>query len=139
MAKKSGLAGRLRVSSDGGSTYTNLGNLTGVNLDYQVTMLESSDIDVESREYIAGMDAWTGTADGFYNDTDAGQDLVRTALMGKTLINFEFVPYVGSGAPKYTGTGFMSAKSLNLANLDSLVAHNLTITGSGALTEGTQS
>lgn len=138
MAKLSGLNGRAYISDDGGSTYTLIGNLTNVNVDIQTDMQDSSDVETNYREFLPGKQAWTATADSFYEASDTGLDAVDTALTGRTLVDFKFVPKVGTGEDMWTGTGYVSAQSLNLANLDGPIATNITITGSGALTKGTQ-
>lgn len=137
MAKKSGLNGKMYIAADG-STYVEVGNLTNVNIDEQTDMQDASDNSSGYRDFLAGLGAWTATADAFYNSADAGQDDVKDALSGKTRVDFKFVAEAGTGEKQWTGEGFISARSINLVNLDGPIASNLTITGCGALVEGVQ-
>lgn len=139
MAKKSALNGKVYISTDGGSNYTEIGEMKNVDIDDNVDMQDATTNSSGGyKEFLPGLGSWTATADAFYNASDAGQAVVKTVLTGKTLCNFKFVPEVASGAEKWTGAGYISAKKLNIVNLDGPIATNLTITGSGALTYGVQ-
>lgn len=138
MAKKSALNGKMYISEDGGSTFVEVGNLTNVNIEENTDMQDSSDNSSGYRSFLPGLGAWTATADAFFNAADAGQDDVKTALNGKTLVDFKFVDEEGTGNQQWTGQGYVSGRTLNLVNLDGPIATNLTITGNGALTPGVQ-
>lgn len=139
MAKKSGLNGKAYISEDSGSTWVEIGNLTNVNIEETTDMQDSSDNQAGTRSFLPGLSAWTATLDGFYDAGNAGQDDVKTALNGKTLVDFQFFDEAGTGNISWTGQGYISTRTLNLVNLDGPIATNLTVTGSGALTQGTQS
>jgi predicted secreted protein len=134
-----GYNGVLSISPDGGTTYHVFGEVTDVSLKFTLKTLDAtSHSSAGHEEFIPGNDGWTGTAKGLSVVADAGQTDIAAALAGKTKLKFRFDPYgTAVGKPRREGFGFITDFQEDQPNTN-LVAINVSIQGTGALTFSTQ-
>jgi hypothetical protein len=106
--------------------------------------VEHNEIDATShdssgtREVIQGVDQWNGTAELLHVQTEATHQELFDVLLGKTLIDFEFVPTGSSSDGSYSGTGFVSGYDVSSPGEDALGA-SLSFVGSGQLVRNSSS
>lgn len=139
MAKIAGLNGRFYVSSDGGSNYTLFGGATDVSLSgsqdaYDVTSKDSS----LYKEYLAGRKTATLDVSCFWDEADAGQDIVRTAFFAGTNVYVRFYLTTASGAVKYESNAIITSYAPSSPN-DDVSTMDISFQLTGSFAEGTQS
>lgn len=117
---------------------TAVAELTDVTLEITSKMYDATSHDSAGwEESIVGNNSWKATAKTVWNESDAQRVALRNALLNKTSVTFEFDPLVSVGHEKFTGTGFVDKYSHAAPNTDKQTL-DLEITGTGALTAGTQ-
>ncbi len=116
-----------------------IGELRNFELNESAAMLDATSVDSSGwEESIPGRKSWTGSAEAFYLDNNTAQNAVRTGLTAGTLLSFVFYAKTGSGLNKWSGSGYIQDFKLNPGE-NQAVMINISIKGSGALTEGDQS
>lgn len=108
----------LRVSDDNGTTWETYGGIVDVTMNVNVDELECTSHDsAGKREYIPNHDDVTLDVTGRWLDGDAGQDIVLTAVFGKTTFLFQFDMNGGAagagetGTKRYSGSAFATSVS----------------------------
>jgi hypothetical protein len=138
-AAKPGYLGVLAVSTDGGSTYNPIGELTDMDVTITTKMLDAtSHSSGGAEEYVPGNTGWTATAKALAVYSDTAQSAIQAALTPKTKLKFRIDP-VGTtvGLPRRVGDGFIESwKEAEPAS--NLVAVDLSIRGTGPLVFSTQ-
>lgn len=135
-AAKSGLEARVRISTDGGSTFTTWTEpqasslmIDGISADVtnRGTSVDGSGVAWTENKMVRR--AWSATVDSNLVD-DAFTDAMNTSLAGLTPLYFEFAADVGAGIPKFTGYGNvrMSESSPN----NDITKRSYTIESAGA-------
>lgn len=128
-----GFRGFLQTSTATGQAKTTIAEV----MDFTVNV-EHAEIDVTShdssgtREIIAGVDQWNATGELLHVMAEATHQDLFDVMVGKTLVDFEFLPTGSSSDGTYSGTGFVSSYEIN-APIEGALGANFTITGSGAL------
>lgn len=134
-----GYNGVMYVSTDGGNTYTAVGELQDVKLKLSTKMLDAASHSSGGYEdYTPGLQGWTATVTALAIFGDAGQAAIMNALVNKTKFYFRFDPAgTASGKPRRTGSGYVQDWEESQPN-EQLETMQLTIQGCGALTIATQ-
>lgn len=133
-ASLAGYKAFLQLSTASGGSKTRIAELR----DYTLTV-EHAEIDATShdssgtREVIAGTDNWTGSAELLTVIANAEQKEAFDITVGKTLVDFEFVPTGSSSDGSFSGSGFMRTFEMGAPNEDALNT-SVSMVGSGALT-----
>lgn len=134
-----GYLGVLSISTDGGTTYNPIGELTDVTLKFAQKMLDAtSHASAGAEEFVPGNSGWTGTAKALSVFADTAQAALAGVLSGKTKCKFRFDPVgTNTGKPRREGFGYISDWQEDQPNTN-LVALSLSIQGTGVLTFSTQ-
>jgi predicted secreted protein len=128
----------VHVSTDGGNTYTKLGELREGNLKENVGTLNASSSDsAGSEEFIPGKYSWQLTGGVLYVEADAGQDLLYTVFKAKTTVRFKFLTRTAPAADKFEGDGFVTDWELR-AEDNAPVITNFQVRGTGVVGKGAQ-
>ena len=133
-ASLAGYKAFLSISTASGQSKTRVAELR----DYTLTV-EHAEIDATShdssgtREVIAGIDSWSGSAELLTVLANTEQKELYDVTVAKTLVDFEFVPTGSSSDGSFSGSGFMRTHEQGAPNEDALNT-NVSIVGSGALT-----
>ncbi len=99
MSKVHGRFGSLLVSDDGGSTYIRVGGLEEIDPDGNLDEVECTNKDSgKVREYLAGRRDLVVSANGFWDGTDPGQLIVKTAFydISNLLLQFRMEDLTGA-------------------------------------------
>ncbi len=89
--KVHGRFGSLEVSDDGGANYTRVGGLEEIDPDGNLDEVECTNKDSgKVREYLHGRRDLTVAANGFWDNTDPGQQLVKDAFYDLTNLLLRF-------------------------------------------------
>ena len=122
-----------RFSGKGGSI-TNAGvniALTSWDIDAKGDAIDVTGMDDAGiKEFLAGVTEWSGSFEGFATGT------VDASKPGTAITAGVFASSSSSGAPKLTGSGFVTGLKVSSA-VDGAVKASVTFQGSGALTYGT--
>lgn len=82
----------IRVSTDG-ITYTALGKVSDYDVSHDGETIEITNNDSSGyKEFLGGLSSATISVSFFYDEADAGQDIVRTSNEGRTTIYYEIRP-----------------------------------------------
>ena len=104
---------------------TAIGELTGYSLETSAEIVDASILSSTSAVNVAGKKSFSGSVELFFDETE-----------GAT-IAFLFLPEGDtSGDYSYSGNGIVNSVSVS-GGIDSIVTHNVSFTGTGALTRGT--
>lgn len=131
-----GYKGTLTISTASGQSKSALIEIG----DYTMTV-EHSEIDATShdssgtREVIAGIDSWSGSADVMMVMSSGGagsHNAMYDVLVNKILVDFEFIPTGSTADGTYSGSGFVTNFELGAPGEDALNT-SLSFQGSGAL------
>jgi hypothetical protein len=114
----------------GGTAGTVVGNLKTWSLDVAAGELDASAFGSSWRLTDSGIKEWSGSCEGNYDDTDAYQTALWTALTGGTKVVMAF--YLGT-ADYFYGTAVITGHSPSLS-FDGLGAANYSFKGHGPLT-----
>ena len=132
-----GYKGLLTVSTASGQTKTRLAEVT----DWSMS-IEHSEIDATShdssgtREVIAGIDSWSGSAELLHVMTSGGAgsaNAVYDVIVNKVLVDFEFAPTGSTAGGTYSGSGYVTDFEVGAPGEDALNT-SLSFVGTGALT-----
>jgi len=133
-----GYGARLLVSTDGGATYSAVGEIRDVTLTLSLETIDVTSHDSAGwKESIPGAGSWSASGEALYVAADAAQSAVYSALVDKQKVKFRFEPQAGSGKPKYEGDGIITSWEVSGPNTDA-AAVSLEIEGTGALAKGAQ-
>lgn len=129
-----GYKGLLTVSTATGQTKTRLAELQ----DYTMTV-DHAEIDATShdssgtREVIAGIDSWSGSADLLHIQAEETHQELYDVVVSKVLVDFEFAPTGSTADGTYSGSGFLTNFELGAPGEDALNT-SVSFQGTGALT-----
>ncbi|ABF42167.1 hypothetical protein Acid345_3166 [Candidatus Koribacter versatilis Ellin345] len=134
-----GYNGLAYASSDGGSTYPKLLELTDVTLSVDTDELDGRSHDsAGAYDPVAGSQKWTADATVLSVDADAGQAALIAAVTGKSTLKFHFDPAgTSSGKPRRAGDGIITSWQEAQPNT-ALRTTKIKIAGKGALVFSTQ-
>ncbi len=93
-----------------------------------------------SREIIAGIDQWSGGGEvNYVTSTDtSNHGVLFDLLVGKTRVDFEFLPTGSSSEGYFSGTGYVSGFNMSAPTEEALSA-SLTFVGNGAFARSASS
>jgi hypothetical protein len=92
MAHLVGFGGKLAVSA-AGSSYTDVGDVTECSVSTSHGKVDVSDWDSSGwKENLVGFAELTISFTHNYDEADAGQDIIRTAVQGRTQLYFRYRP-----------------------------------------------
>lgn len=134
-----GYKGFLTTSTATGGTATRVAEI----MDWTMSV-EHNEIDATShdssgtREVIQGVDMWNGSAELLHVQSEATHQELFDVLVGKTLIDFEFVPTGSTADGSYSASGFITGYELSAPGEDALGA-SLSFVGSGQLVRNSSS
>lgn len=124
----------VKTSTATGQSVTKIGELRDYTLNGTHDTFDATSHDSSGeRERIAGITAWTGSAEALYVDDNASQRSVFTALNDRTKIDFEFMPVGSSSGDHWVGSGFITGHELTGPNEDA-AALAIELEGTGVLT-----
>jgi len=134
MATYAGCEGSLSIDGD------SLVELKSYSIDYTINTIDTSTMGTCSRKYAPSIKEWSGSADIFYDVTDAAT--VTDALTAQDAgTDIPLIAYMTetptTGDPKITGNIIITGFSIN-ATLDNHVEASISFQGDGALTIGTE-
>lgn len=135
MAAASGNGGVLQVSAGGTTLTSAVASLTSWTLDKSSEVIETSAMGTSAtRTYISGQTGFSGSADALWNDDDAAQEAIQTALDGQdNSFTVKLYP-VGTSAGDYWSGGIIITGISFTASLNSPVGFSFTFQGTGTLT-----
>jgi hypothetical protein len=123
-AKSSALA----AFSWGGTAVAGLGT---VSIQYDQTLIDSTDIATGPRTYILGNRGCTATIDLFYDQGDAGMAAIETAINGGSASATALITL--SSGMTYSGQAFVQSFSAT-ASTNEVIRANFTIQYTGTIT-----
>lgn len=138
MAKRLGRLRSIAISTDGGTTWTPVGNLTDGTWNGTRDEVESTDADSgDSKEFLAGRQSHTLDFTCRYNEADAGQAALETAFFDGTTPKFRWRSETLTGIKERQADGIVTALNHQTPDADT---QNLTgtIRITGAVTKSTQ-
>lgn len=133
-----GFKGKVAASSSVGGAVTVIAevrdwSLTGEHAQLDATSKDSSG----AREFISGLDQWSGSIEHLYAGDSATQKNLFDALFNKTTVDMEFYPQgTSSQFPIYSGSAVFTSWGLNSPNED-ITTITADFQGSGTLTLST--
>lgn len=134
-----GYKGAIMFSTSTGSAVARAVEITDWSLSLEHNEFDATSHDSSgTREVIAGIDQWNGSAEMLHVMTGSGAgsaNAVFDVIVNKTKTIFEFYPTGSSGGGYYSGEGFFTGFEVSSPNEDALTT-SLTFVGSGALTRG---
>ena len=135
MAAASGNGGVLQVSAGGTTLLQAVASLTSWSLDKTSEVIETSTMGTSAtRTYISGQTGFSGSADALWNDDDAAQEAIQTALDSQDdLFSIKLYP-VGTSAGDFWSGGVIITGINFTAALNSPVGFSFTFQGTGTLT-----
>lgn len=134
-----GKDGALGVSTDGGSTYTNVAMLTSWDVSQSAETLECAYMGTSWKENHAGLLSWEGSCEANFTDTAAAAGMTPAHMaanqvtVGQT-IHVYFYPNVADSDFGWYGKAIVTSID-NSASLGDIQTASLSFTGSGALTQ----
>ena len=135
MAAASGNGGVLQVSAGGTTLLQAVASLTSWSLDKTSEVIETSAMGTSAtRTYISGQTGFSGSADALWNDDDAAQEAIQTALDGQDdLFSIKLYP-VGTSSGDFWSAGVIITGISFTSSLNSPVGFSFTFQGTGTLT-----
>jgi predicted secreted protein len=129
-----GYKGTIRISTDG-VTYNSFAEVRDIEVTGQVDMIDATSHDSSgAKEFIPGLSEWSGTIGALYIETNATQNTVRDALLGKTKLYLEFRPHGAvTGKYQYKGECYIKNWKPTSPNSDAAMV-NIEMQGTGTLT-----
>ena len=133
-----GFNAKIFSSSDGGSTFQQIAEMTDATLNVEKDPIEVTSFDSAGwREFIDGLKVWSLSGEANFKSNDQSQTDLYNALVDGTTVKIRVRPKQLSGEPEWEGTGEVINFSVEMA-LDSAVNVPLEIQGTGALTRANQ-
>lgn len=135
-----GFVAKLFIADSGLTTPFNaVAEARELTLDIEHEVIDATSHDsLEFREFIRGLRSWTITAGVLHLTGDtAGQTKIRAAVLNGVTLEVELREEGNvTGDPLWSGTVRVSATSLTFPNDDAMTG-DITLQGTGVLTEGT--
>lgn len=134
-----GKDGALGVSTDGGSTYTNIAMLTSWDVSQSAETLECAYMGSTWKEHHAGLLSWEGSCEANFTDTAAAAAFTPAHLaanqvtIGQT-IDLYFYPDAADADFGWAGKAVVTSID-NSASLGDVQTVSISFTGTGALTQ----
>lgn len=133
-----GFNAKIYSSSDGGSTFQLIAEITDATLNVEKDPIETTSFDSGGwREFIDGLKTWGVTGEANFKATDQSQTDLYNALVNGTTVKVRIRPKELSGEPEYEGTAEVTNFSNELP-LDGAVNVPFELQGTGALTRSAQ-
>lgn len=93
-----------------GSSYTAVGGVKEIDWSMSGETIDVTDHDSGAyKEFEADRQSATLSISGNYDETDPGQDIVKTSAFGRTKIYFRFRPSTAGGAKEYIAQGIVTS------------------------------
>ena len=132
MATHKGSSGSVKVAASGGSEAV-VGEVRSYSIDETADTIEDTVMGDTVKSYLGSLKDATLTIDALWDDADAQQLVLDTAVD----IDWEIHPTgTGTGEKYYSGGGLVTAKTIS-ASYDGLVEASFSVQVSGAITEST--
>ena len=129
-----GYKGLLTTSTASGGAKTRVAEVRDYTLSVEHAEIDATSHDSSgTREVIAGIDSWTGSAELLHVQSNATHKALFDVLTGKTKIDFEFAPTGSTADGTYSGSGFVTGFEVGAPNEDALNT-SVNLVGTGALT-----
>lgn len=129
-----GYKGIFALSTANGSTVRDLAEVRNFTIDVTMGEIDVTTHDSSGyRDVIAGIVAWSGTAEYLNVQTSTYHKAVIDGLLNKAQIDAEFYPTGSSGDGYFSGDCFITNWTLGAPNEDAL-AVNISFVGTGTLT-----
>jgi predicted secreted protein len=133
-----GRKGRVFLSTDGGATYNQIGEVKNWEVGVQVDEIDATSHDSAGwKEKLLGLKEWHGTAEAFYVSSNAAQNSLFAAIAADQVLKFKFMANQASGADQWIGDGIVKSWKKASPNSDAAMV-NLEISGSGQLVKSAQ-
>ena len=134
MAFSHGSRAVLKIS-DSASTLTDVSAyLTSAGLGNTADLAETSTLNTTSKQYIAGLKDGSFSLEGNFDPT---ADSVLSGVLGGTADDFEYYPAgTATGAPKYSGSGFLVSYDIT-TGVDDAAKFSAEYQVTGGVTRGT--
>ena len=127
MATHTGSEGTIKIGAN------TLGELRSFSLESTAETIEKTKMGDSARSFAVGLISFTGTASVFFDETDTAQGTCDAG----TSITLEVYPEgADSGDTYYSGSAIVTGRTIN-SSFDGMVEMELSLTGSGGLTETT--
>lgn len=133
MATATGNSGVVKLVTDGG-TLAAVGEVRSFSIEETRDTIESTVMGDTERTYLAGQGTSTVSVECYWDSADDGQQDADDSVRSSEKIDFEILPNGAGTGKKYSGEGFVTSKSVNVAS-DGMVECSLSIQVSGAVTE----
>ena len=131
-----GFIAKLRISTDGGSNYYEVGELRDVTLTVERDTIDATThTDQGWKANLQGLAQWSASAEYLYLKTDAQQDALYDALVNRTPFKVKLLPEgnpATSGDEQFDGDAIITSWEL-AGPLDDAAACSVEILGDGAL------
>ena len=128
----SGESGAIKFS-DNSSAVQLVAAVRNFTVDQETQAIESTVMGTTGRTYLGGLTQFSGSADLYLIDDDAGQDSLFAAI-GNNAAAIELYPSGTSTGVKLSGNVIITGHSIT-SNHDGMVEASITFQGSGALTK----
>jgi len=128
MATHTGSEGTIKVST------TVVGELRSYTLEQTADTIEDTSMGDTSRSYKSALKGWSGSASLFFDEADAGQLLL---VLGTEIALKVYPEGASSGDKYYYGQAIITGSNIS-ASFDGMVEAEVTFTGTGVLTLGTE-
>lgn len=138
MGLQTGQLAYLKLSTDGGSTYTKLGKVDSLTININAAEIEAGHFDDDGwLEYLEGKKDATIDFSCKYDESDPGQDILLDYHFDSLTLDIEWAHKVGTGNRKYTATAIVTSLSPDFPDNDvAMITGTLRITSKP--TPGTQ-
>lgn len=133
MAVITGKDGNVAVDTDGGTSPTNVLQITSWSVTIEADTLEFTSFDSGGwKENKGSLKSWTGSIEGFADSTASAK--IHDIDVGETV--YLQLDEGGSGSGRYSGDAVVTSKNVESSTAE-LVSVSFDFTGSGTLTEAT--
>ena len=129
-----GQAGVIKVTS--GGSQVAVAEVRSFTIDQETATVESTVMGDTARSYLPSLTQFSGTADVFLRDDDAGQTVFET--MGADPVTLEVYPSGETTGQKLAGNIIVTGHSIT-SNFDGMVEASITFQGVTALTKSATS
>ena len=112
---------------------TGVGSIKSMGLETTAETIDTTVLNSTAKTFAAGTTSFTGSVEGLWDETDAGQLALVEGTPQVVVFAFEGTT---SGDYIYSGSAFLTSVSISSA-VDGMVEASFSFTGTGALTRGT--
>jgi predicted secreted protein len=138
MAILTGNNGNIKLDATVGGSVATIAQVRNFSVEITRDTIETSTMGVDVRTYLAGMSAWSGSADIYFDSAaSTGHLAVHTVLnptsgtVGQATLTFE--GYLADTAGKFSGEVIITGFTVT-ASMDGMVEASISFQGSGACT-----